>query len=527
MRSIMYCFDNIVYTNAHRWNQTHPAAVNDIKCDRRCLRYMLDRIEPWRYLIKLHAQDFPLVTNSDIAAKLKSLGRHDISVLTDHSHLEKKHGVIVEINPKQNISIPAPQNSSNTDPSGSVVTNKQQHIMLWRGSPFFIASRRFLHQFAQNSLTYNILTHLSVYSYPESYYWNTLFLHYLNDSHQASAMAVASQAHFRLMSIKNLPSSGHCSSTMEVNPVCLYEVEDLQSLLQTHHPENHGLFAHAFDLDFDHIVYGCLEGYYARYTKHQSKSRNAEVIIKEEIIPQNEVQPQEQQQRVQVPHLQRMLEAQQGKGERGHHARDRGPEANHEHKEIIQGLESKHNASRDNKTATEKHAATKDLKYSENKGDAALDPKAQSDAKKKELKAQDIVEKKQLEHKELAHMAKKVVQDMDKGNNPFQHKDHAKTAQQQNRTQVETKTGQQTGHEDKILTKDHQKGTNQLQDAKEVKHVEVQKDVKVGEKHEKKITDTDDKDKPEEKKKVQLHDGKGTGNVEGDTAITDNMADKS
>ncbi|KAK2155939.1 hypothetical protein LSH36_226g02007 [Paralvinella palmiformis] len=238
VRSIANCFHNVYHVSTLHFNRTKGhklTEIDDIKCARKCIKVLLNA--DWKYLIKIHGQDYPLVTTQYIVAKLRNLERLRIPFISDYSHMHRKQSVKV---------ITSEDTSNRSDTID---------LTLWTGSPYFIASNGITRRVMDNILTYKLLPLIEHHEHPEAYYWVTLFLYTMKDADHAAIVA-ANRHRIELLTQKNLHTKQYCAGITQLLDTCVLGVEDLSKLFHAHH---HQFFAHGFDLDHDHIAYSCLE----------------------------------------------------------------------------------------------------------------------------------------------------------------------------------------------------------------------------------------------------------------------------
>ena len=77
MKKYANCVEN-VFVLDDRVDITY-AAYSRLQADYRCMKELLKRSDKWDFLINLCGQDFPIKSNQEIVAELKTLTRSDIS----------------------------------------------------------------------------------------------------------------------------------------------------------------------------------------------------------------------------------------------------------------------------------------------------------------------------------------------------------------------------------------------------------------------------------------------------------------
>ena len=246
VKLISNCFNNIFHASTLKFSRSQkhdPTELDDITCARKCMKVLLGA--DWKYVIKIHSQDYPLVTAQYVTAKLKNLERLKIPFISDYSHMLRKQSVKVVLG----------NHTVNGSMDSSVVTDGSKDITLWRGSPYFIASYSIIKQIMDNELTYKLIPTIQTHEHPEAYYWVTLFLHVMGDANHAAIVA-ANMHRIELLTHKKLHTKQYCAGVTQLLDHCILGVEDLGKLFHAH---QHQFYAHGFDLDRDHIAYSCLE----------------------------------------------------------------------------------------------------------------------------------------------------------------------------------------------------------------------------------------------------------------------------
>ncbi|XP_050165551.1 beta-1,3-galactosyl-O-glycosyl-glycoprotein beta-1,6-N-acetylglucosaminyltransferase 3 [Myiozetetes cayanensis] len=249
VRAIAGCFPNVFV--ASRLENVVYASWSRLQADLNCMRDLLQRPVPWRYLLNTCGTDFPIKTNAEIVRALKVLqGRNSLESekpsAAKRARWQFHHEVGKAISRTSIEKLPPPLSSP-----------------MFTGNAYIVVTRGFVRHIFEDPTAQKFLEWAKDTYSPDEHVWATLTRmpgvpgavpH--NDKFQLSDM----NALPRLVKWEYLegdPSKGApyppCTGRHQ-RSVCIYGAGDVPWLLQQHH-----LLANKFDPEVDDAAILCLE----------------------------------------------------------------------------------------------------------------------------------------------------------------------------------------------------------------------------------------------------------------------------
>ena len=244
VEGVSHCYHNIFV--ASRSESVISGGFSRLQADINCMQELLASNMPWKYVINLEGQDFPLKTNLEVMHYLRSLnGTNEIPGVVPMARLQTDKFRYVHttafgsIQRTSHLKLPVPDN-----------------ITIQFGSAHYFASRAFVQHALSDVTAQRLLAWFQDVQNPEEFYWATL----QRLPHTPGGNADPGWAK-RLRTVKwthatggygDFPA-GHALHAQGQRRACVYGVESLHWL--TRQPQ---LFASKFDLDVDHVVLHCL-----------------------------------------------------------------------------------------------------------------------------------------------------------------------------------------------------------------------------------------------------------------------------
>lgn len=239
-RNFAKCFDNIIIT---RSISVVYASYSRLEADLLCMNDLLRLKKPWKYVINLCGQDFPLKTNREIVKYLKSLlGKNDVETFLA-PHLKWRWQKVFETTNDQLI---------------NTAKNKESlpGIEIFKGSAYYALKRKFCKFVFTNSDAIRLRNWLKTTYSPDENFWATLQRH-----RDAPGRYDDAEKNKRYnMKIKLARWGGESCKGFFLRGVCVFGTADLSSLVTEKY-----IFANKFILTYDHIAIDCLTSY--RYNK--------------------------------------------------------------------------------------------------------------------------------------------------------------------------------------------------------------------------------------------------------------------
>ncbi|RDD42225.1 Beta-1,3-galactosyl-O-glycosyl-glycoprotein beta-1,6-N-acetylglucosaminyltransferase 3 [Trichoplax sp. H2] len=240
LRNFAKCFDNVFLTKSI---SVVYASYSRLEADLLCMNDLLHSKKPWKYVINLCGQDFPLKTNREIVTYLKSLhGKNDVETYLA-PHLKWRWQKVYKTINDQLI---------NTAKDKESLTG----IELFKGSAYYALTYEFCRFVFTNPDAIRLRNWLKTTYSPDENFWATLQRH-----RDAPGRYDNTQRNKRYnMKIKLARWGGESCKGFFLRGVCVFGTGDLPSLVKEEY-----MFANKFILTYDHITVDCLTSY--RYSK--------------------------------------------------------------------------------------------------------------------------------------------------------------------------------------------------------------------------------------------------------------------
>uniref|UniRef100_A0A2D4N5S8 Beta-1,3-galactosyl-O-glycosyl-glycoprotein beta-1,6-N-acetylglucosaminyltransferase 4 n=1 Tax=Micrurus spixii TaxID=129469 RepID=A0A2D4N5S8_9SAUR len=249
LENLAKCFSNIFI--ASKMEVVEYAYISRLQADLNCLSDLLKSAVPWKYVINLCGQDFPLISNFELVYELKRLnGGNMLETIrpssskkerfTHHYEFKKKYAGYTKMLEKTYISkSPPPHN-----------------IEIFVGSAYFVLCRAFVQYILGNSHVQDFLEWSKDTYSPDEHFWATLIrMPGVPGQISREAKDITDlQSKTRLVKWNYHENSLYPPCTgIHLRSVCIYGTAELRWLL------NHGhWFANKFDSKVDPILTKCL-----------------------------------------------------------------------------------------------------------------------------------------------------------------------------------------------------------------------------------------------------------------------------
>ncbi len=227
--SIQRCFQNVIL--ASKSEHIVHSGISRLKAELQCIRDLILTDIPWKYIMNIHENDFPLTINAEIVASL--------NFLQDSSHIPMLQTGYHNIT------------YSGSDPSMQTWA-QLNNVMFYMGTGDYIMSKQLAGFAVKDQFSQQLLSFLNGTKNPCQYYWTTLYKWF--QSIEGSTTQKTLQSMLPVFKQSLTSSSNICDQLFIQNDYCLFEIGDLYWLAK-----QGSFFAHGFDLNFDHITVQCLE----------------------------------------------------------------------------------------------------------------------------------------------------------------------------------------------------------------------------------------------------------------------------
>ncbi|ESP00335.1 hypothetical protein LOTGIDRAFT_173237 [Lottia gigantea] len=220
------CFENVFIVSKTE-NVTY-AGFSRLQADLNCMKDHLNQDKPWKYLLNIPGQQFPLKTNAEIVVILKNLKNlNNIVGITITSQFRKK---LVDC--FENKHLPPPHN-----------------VTIYKGSAYGVFSRQFVDWIINNKKARDLLKWCrDVYS-PDEYYWATL--NYNLRLHAPGSNSIDDETN-PFLAVYVAWKYSECYGSRNKG-YCTFSVRDLPTLVKR--PE---MFANKLRINYDALTLRCL-----------------------------------------------------------------------------------------------------------------------------------------------------------------------------------------------------------------------------------------------------------------------------
>ncbi|XP_034297029.1 beta-1,3-galactosyl-O-glycosyl-glycoprotein beta-1,6-N-acetylglucosaminyltransferase 4 [Pantherophis guttatus] len=249
LENLAKCFSNIFI--ASKLEVVVYAYISRLQADLNCLSDLLKSAVPWKYVINLCGQDFPLRSNFELVCELKRLnGGNMLETIRPSSSKKERFTYHYELQKRfyQYMKVPVKTSISKSPPP--------HNIEIFVGSAYFVLCRAFVQYILGNSHVQDFLEWSKDTYSPDEHFWATLI----------RIPGVPGQISREAEDITDLQSKTRlvkwnynenflyppCTG-IHLRSVCIYGAAELRWLL------NHGhWFANKFDSKVDPVVIKCL-----------------------------------------------------------------------------------------------------------------------------------------------------------------------------------------------------------------------------------------------------------------------------
>ncbi|XP_038621692.1 beta-1,3-galactosyl-O-glycosyl-glycoprotein beta-1,6-N-acetylglucosaminyltransferase 4 [Tachyglossus aculeatus] len=249
MDNLAKCFANVFI--ASKLERVEYAHISRLQADLNCLSDLMKSSVPWKYVINLCGQDFPLKSNFELVSELKKLqGANMLETVKPSESKKERFTYRHELKsvPYEYMQMPVRTNISKNPPP--------HNIEVFVGSAYFVVSRAFA-QYAVNSSLAKDFFHWSKDTYsPDEHFWATLTrVPGIPGEISRSAQDITDlQSKTRLVKWNYLEDHLYPPCTgSHLRSVCIYGAAELRWLLKYGH-----WFANKFDSKVDPIIIKCL-----------------------------------------------------------------------------------------------------------------------------------------------------------------------------------------------------------------------------------------------------------------------------
>ncbi|XP_030625546.1 beta-1,3-galactosyl-O-glycosyl-glycoprotein beta-1,6-N-acetylglucosaminyltransferase 4-like [Chanos chanos] len=250
MQGLSRCLPNILI--ASKLERVQYASITRLKADLNCLSDLLKSDVKWMYVINLCGQDFPLRSNSELVADLKSLNGANMLESTRPSEMKKKRFQFQYVLKDYNFEyqkLPVKTSKKKDLPP--------HNIEVFVGSAYFVLSREFVGFVQTSPLVKDFLAWSEDTYSPDEHFWATLIRvpGVPGGVSRSDPDITDLQSKVRLVKWQYLEGSLYPSCTgMHKRSVCIYGAAELRWLINYGH-----WFANKLDPKVDPVLIECLE----------------------------------------------------------------------------------------------------------------------------------------------------------------------------------------------------------------------------------------------------------------------------
>ncbi|KAK7912745.1 hypothetical protein WMY93_012956 [Mugilogobius chulae] len=167
MQNIAHCLPNVFI--ASQLESVQYAHVSRLHADLHCLSDLLRSHTPWRYVINLCGQDFPLRTNYELVLELQALNGTNMLESSRPSHLKRQRFTFqhqLKSVPFEYRSIPVKTSAIKLPPPHG--------IQVFMGSAYFVLSRAFVRYIQSSPVAKDFLAWSADTYSPDEHFWATM-----------------------------------------------------------------------------------------------------------------------------------------------------------------------------------------------------------------------------------------------------------------------------------------------------------------------------------------------------------------
>ncbi|XP_061476831.1 beta-1,3-galactosyl-O-glycosyl-glycoprotein beta-1,6-N-acetylglucosaminyltransferase 4 [Rhineura floridana] len=243
------CFPNIFI--ASKLEVVEYASISRLQADLNCLNDLLKSSIPWKYVINLCGQDFPLRSNFELVSELKKLnGGNMLETVKPSSSKKERFTYHYELqkSPYEYMKMPVKTNVSKDRPP--------HNIEVFVGSAYFVLCRAFVEYVLESSIAQDFFEWSKDTYSPDEHFWATL-VRVPGTPGQVSRTAqdiTDLQSKTRLVKWNYLEDHLYppCTGT-HLRSVCIYGAAELKWLISYGH-----WFANKVDSKVDPVLIKCL-----------------------------------------------------------------------------------------------------------------------------------------------------------------------------------------------------------------------------------------------------------------------------
>ncbi|XP_062984013.1 beta-1,3-galactosyl-O-glycosyl-glycoprotein beta-1,6-N-acetylglucosaminyltransferase 4 [Elgaria multicarinata webbii] len=249
LENLAKCFPNIFI--ASKLEVVEYASISRLQADLNCLSDLLKSSIPWKYVINLCGQDFPLKSNFELVSELKKLNGGNMLETVKPSSSKKErfiyHYKLQEM-PSVYMKMPVKTNISKDPPP--------HNIDVFVGSAYFVLCRAFVQYVLESSLALDFFEWSKDTYSPDEHFWASLVRvpgtpgHISREAQDITDL----QSKTRLVKWNYLEEHLYppCTGT-HLRSVCIYGAAELRWLINYGH-----WFANKFDSKVDPVLIKCL-----------------------------------------------------------------------------------------------------------------------------------------------------------------------------------------------------------------------------------------------------------------------------
>ncbi|OWK62814.1 Beta-1,3-galactosyl-O-glycosyl-glycoprotein beta-1,6-N-acetylglucosaminyltransferase 4 [Lonchura striata] len=249
LNNLAKCFPNIFI--ASKLETVDYAHISRLQADFNCLSDLMDSPVPWKYVINLCGQDFPLRSNFELVAELKKLGGGNMLETSKPSSSKRErftyHYELMKV-PYEYMQMPVKTNISKNPPP--------HDIEIFVGSAYFVLSREFIQYTLESSLAKDFFEWSRDTYSPDEHFWATLVRvpGVPGEVPRSSQDVTDLQSKTRLVKWNYLEDYLYPPCTgAHLRSVCIYGAGELRWLLNYGH-----WFANKIDSKVDPVLVKCL-----------------------------------------------------------------------------------------------------------------------------------------------------------------------------------------------------------------------------------------------------------------------------
>lgn len=265
------CFDNVFI--ASKLEVVIYASYTRLTADINCMRDHVERGYVWNYLLNMAASEFPIMTNLQIVKILKEFDGandiHEVFTTLDQERFKKKHFTYIDMRSNKGHIIHTKQTKEDP-PHGLTIT---------KGNAYNVFSRAFIEFVLEDGVARDLLGWSADTFTPDEHYWATLNNVYSNPFLKTPGgfKGHPDQKPFygRYIGWNSPNHTTRCKARHFVHNICVFSFRDLPMLKQ-----RHKLIANKFDIEYDPLVYMCMEEWIQNKTLRREGITNPKLYKK-------------------------------------------------------------------------------------------------------------------------------------------------------------------------------------------------------------------------------------------------------